>query len=163
MRARDPDAPRWEWDATLRQVVLAYRGDPALGPLVLDLLKPAMARWLRFLDPEPPVIRRDDLEQQTVLEVLEAASSMPLPPDMRFVDKAIVRRARRPVARWLFSEASYKDWTEPFPEDDEEDDDEGDTNQHLVRRERRRVARERYPDYRRGFRLSSDDDGEGRR
>lgn len=124
VRARDPDAPPWEWDATLRQVVLAYRGDPSLGPLVLDLLKPAVARWLRFLDAEPPVLASDDLEQQIVLEVLEAASSMPLPAGMRYVDRAIVRRARRSVSRWLFAEVEHKDWTEPLPAEDEEDDEE---------------------------------------
>jgi hypothetical protein len=124
LRVRDPDAPPNERDAGLREVVLAYRSDRSWSPLLLELLAPGMARRLALLQPQQPVITEDDVRQQLVVEVLQAAATMPLPLGARFVERAILLRAMRQVVRCLEREEEHRDWTEPLPEDDDDNDEE---------------------------------------
>jgi len=124
-RAREPSAPPWEKDACLREVVRAYRADRSWSPLLLELLAPAMAAWLAGIEPAPPVIDEDDVRQQLLLEVLEAAATMPL-QNPQFLERAIIDRASREVERWLFCEEELIDITEPLPTDDDDDGDQED-------------------------------------
>lgn len=119
-RAKDPDGTLAERDAGLREVVLAYRADHSWSPLLLELLAPAMARRLPRLQFQPPGIAAADVRQQLVLEVLQAAASMPMPAGASFVERRILRRAVRCVVRALEKEQAYRDWTDPPNEDDDD-------------------------------------------
>ena len=118
LQARSPDTPPRERDAVLRQVVLAYREDRTWGPLLVELLRPTIWRLLGHLEAQPRLISEDDLEHQIVVEVLLAARWIPMNPNQRFVDRAIVRRAGRRVSRWLMREEERLDRTDTLPEED---------------------------------------------
>ena len=122
-RARDPRGTPAEYDAGLREVVLAYRADHSWSPLLLELLAPAMARRLPRLQLQPPGIAAADVRQLLVLEVLQAAADMPMPAGATFVERRILCRAVRCVVRALEKEEEYRDWTEP--------DDDGDGEEEL--------------------------------
>jgi hypothetical protein len=122
---RDPLSQPELRDAALLAIVRAYRADSQWGSVLVDLLRAEISNRLRRMRPRPPVIRDGDLRQQMVVEVLEAAAEMPMPPETRHVDRRIVRRAGWKLLLWLRSEALYQEATEPLPDPDDEDDSEG--------------------------------------
>jgi len=87
-------------------VVKAYRAGSRSGwaPVVLVLMAPALERRLSRLRPVPPAISAEDIRQQLLVEVLEAAVSMPLPPNPLVLEGAILRRASQAVSRRLSRE-----------------------------------------------------------
>jgi len=105
-RARDNlYTGRADQDRLLADLVAAYRGGPRQlwGPVILDLLAPALVQLLRELRPVPPLIDEDEIRQQLVLEVLRAAAKIPIRDtfDMKF---RLLSRACKPIVRWLARE-----------------------------------------------------------
>ena len=112
-----------ERDRLLAEIVLAYRkGDRQVwGPVLLDLLTPALLKRLKRYLPEEPVVDLEDIRQQLVVELLHAAATMPFPPGADFVERRLVLRAGQGVRRWLSRERRYKAVHLPFqPEIGEE-------------------------------------------
>lgn len=106
-RARDSsNRRRSERSLGLLAVVLAYRAGPrrVWGPVLLDLLAPAMLARLQRLRAEPPVMDEEDLRQQLVLEVLRAAAGMPLPENPIYLRSRLMARANQGMWRWLARE-----------------------------------------------------------
>ena len=92
-------------DQLLAELLAAYRAGPRQlwSPVILDLLAPALVQELTGLRVVPPLLDEDEIRQQLVLEVLEAAASMPIRGglDMKF---RLLGRARKYVVRWLARE-----------------------------------------------------------
>ena len=93
--------------ARLLALVLAYRSGPKelWAPVLLDVLAPSMLLVLRRLRAQPPYLDEEDVRQQLVVEVLAAASEMPLPPSAPFLRRSLVSRANQGVRRRLAQEA----------------------------------------------------------
>lgn len=95
----------------LARAVQAYRVGcrSSWAPVVLTLMVPALDNRLRHLHPVPPAIGSDDIRQQLLMEVLEAAVCMPLPEDPLVLERAIIRRASQAVSRRLGRELRRQD------------------------------------------------------
>ena len=119
MRARDRARSIEERDLTLREAVQAYRRGPRnkWGPVVLELLAPAILVRLGLFEELPPVISLEDLRQQLVVEVLDAAAHMPLPDNARYIKQRVMRRAAKRMTRWLAREIRAAGWRGPNFED----------------------------------------------
>jgi hypothetical protein len=87
----------------LMAAVLAYRAEARelWGPVILELLAPALIACLQCLQAQPPVMDSDDLRQQLVLEVLRAAATMPMPANPSYLRRRLMARASLSVRRWL--------------------------------------------------------------
>ena len=85
----------------LRSVVLAYRAGPksTWGPVLLELMAPAILDRLQHLQAKPPVIDLEDVRQQLIVELLLAAASMPLPENACYLRRALMSRANQGVRR----------------------------------------------------------------
>ena len=112
MRARDRTRSMEERDVTLREAVQAYRRGPRnkWGPVVLELLAPAILVRLGLFEELPPVISLEDLRQQLVVEVLDAAAHMPLPDNARYIKHRLMRRAAKRMTRLLAREIRAAGW-----------------------------------------------------
>jgi hypothetical protein len=99
-----------ERDRLLGEIVWAYRtGDRQVwGAVLLDLLTPALLKKLKRYSPEEPVVDLEDIRQQLVVELLQAAATMPFPPGTDFVERRLVLRAGQGVRRWLSRERRYR-------------------------------------------------------
>src|SRR6266702_4026638 len=77
---------------TLLAAVLAYRAGPrgVWGPVLLELLAPALIARLRRLRPQFPVLDSDDIRQQLVLELLAAATTVPLPEQPAMLRRRLI-------------------------------------------------------------------------
>jgi hypothetical protein len=106
-RARDPKASLAERNRNLAEVIAAYRRGPRRlwGPVVLDLLAPAILQRLQRLRAQPPVMDGEEIRQQFVAEVLRAAACIPLPHHPGWIKGQILSRANQAVRRWLAREA----------------------------------------------------------
>ena len=89
--------------AELMAAVLAYRTESKAlwGPVVLELLAPALIACLHRLRAHPPVMDSDDLRQQLIVEALRAAGTMPIPANPRYLRRRLVARASLSVRRSL--------------------------------------------------------------
>jgi hypothetical protein len=87
--------------------VLAYRAESRQlwGPVLLDLMAPAILASLQRLREQPPVMEAEDLRQHLILEVLLAAAEMPLPANPSFMRRRLMARANQGVRRWLERES----------------------------------------------------------
>jgi hypothetical protein len=115
-RLRDPALSYIERDHLLAAAIRRYRSEDVRlwGPVLLELLAPAiMARLDRF-SAVPPVVDEDDIAQQFLVEVLVAAATMPLPPEARFVERRLMRRAAYLTARWLRREGARQSQLTPL-------------------------------------------------
>jgi hypothetical protein len=112
-----------ERDRLLESILVAYRtGDRQVwGAVLLEVLTPAMIERLKHFRPEPPVIDVEDLQAEFVVQLLEAAISMPLPPDPRFVERRLVLRAGQGVRRWLRKERRRRNVCVPVENPDIEE------------------------------------------
>ena len=122
-RARDSsNRRRSERSLGLLAVVLAYRAGPrrVWGPVLLDLLAPAMLARLQRLRAEPPVMDEEDLRQQLVLEVLRAAAGMPLPENPIYLRSRLMARANQGMWRWLAREGRRQSRQQSFEALEEE-------------------------------------------
>jgi hypothetical protein len=90
----------------LLSVVLAYRSGPKSlwGPVLLELLAPAILDRVQRLKERPPVMDSEDVRQQLVLEVLLAAATMPLPANQSYLRRALMFRANQGIRRKLARE-----------------------------------------------------------
>ena len=106
-RARDLKVPPRRRDEALLALLRRYRsGNQRLwGPLLLDLLAPAIVSRLQRLRPVLPAIDEEDLTQELVLQVLIVAATMPIPEEPAFLERELMLAAKKRVARWLASEA----------------------------------------------------------
>jgi hypothetical protein len=105
-----------ERDRLLESIVVAYRfGDRQLwAAVLLDLLTPAILERLRHFRPEPPAIDLEDVRAEFVVQLLEAAATMPLPPELRFVERRMILRAGQGVRRWLRKERRWRGKCQPL-------------------------------------------------
>jgi hypothetical protein len=71
------------------------------GPLLLEMLAPALAQRADAFFSMSSAVSQDDIEQQLVLEVLRDAARIDLRPDRQFVDQRLVREPCLRVRRWL--------------------------------------------------------------
>ena len=119
MRARDRTRSIEERDVTLREAVQAYRRGPRTvwGPVILEVLAPAIMVRLVIYEELPPVINLEDLRQQLVVEVLDAAAHVPLPDNARYIKQRIMRQAAKRMTRWLRREIRAAGWRGPNFED----------------------------------------------
>src|SRR5450759_1292029 len=87
--------------------VLAYRSEPRQlwGPVLLDLMAPAILESLQRLRELPPVMDSEDLRQYLILEVLSAAAEMPLPAAPTYMRRRLMARANQGVRRELERES----------------------------------------------------------
>ena len=110
------NAASGERDRLLRSVIEAYRlGDRRVwAAVLLDLLTPAILERIRLLRAEPPAIDAEDIRSQFVVELLNAAAVMPLPPDARFVERRLVLRASQGARRWLSKERRWRATCQPL-------------------------------------------------
>jgi len=93
----------------LMALIDAYRGAPgatAAGPLVAEL-EPEITAVAARLHAVPPLIEAEDIRQQVIMEVLEAARTMKLTERLAWVRRDLVCRATRETVRWLNSEARF--------------------------------------------------------
>ena len=110
--------------ALLRSVVLAYRAGPksTWGPVLLELLAPAILDRLQHLQAKPPVIDPEDVRQQLIVELVLAAASMPLPENSCYLRRALMARANQGVRRKVAREGRIQFKQDPlddFPTDAE--------------------------------------------
>jgi hypothetical protein len=107
LRARDPiNTGGVERNRLLTQIVCAYRTGPKQrwGPVVLDLLAPALVLMLHGLRPVPPVIEEDEIRQQLVAEALRAVATVPLLDGGQQTRFRITSRTYTNMLRWLARE-----------------------------------------------------------
>jgi hypothetical protein len=107
---------------SLMAIVLAYREGPreVWGPILLDLLAPALLARLRRLRTEPPVMDDEDVRQQLVMELLFAAARMPLPEEPGYLRSRLMARANQGVRRWLQREGRRQARQDSFEASEEE-------------------------------------------
>jgi len=105
---RDSELAFQDQDRIWAAILRSYRRGPraAWAPVVLELLAPALVEITSGLEPNPPAVDADDLQQQVALEALRAAGSIPLQGG-RFIKLWLVGERRRRVSRWLAREARH--------------------------------------------------------
>jgi hypothetical protein len=98
-------------DRVLAATLRAFRAGPASvwGPVVLEMLAPALVKLACRTLPVSPGIDEEDIQQQVIYEALRAATMMPLPPDCRFVQARLVKLANKRLRRWLAREQRRQD------------------------------------------------------
>jgi hypothetical protein len=109
-RARDTlNAGRRRCGRSVRvaEAIARYRQGPRQlwASILLDLLAPAIIHCVTRLRPMPPVLDEDEIRQQFLVELLEAAASIPLPSVPAWQKRAILSRANQAVRRSLTREA----------------------------------------------------------
>jgi hypothetical protein len=97
-----------ERDRLLAEIVAAYRAGPrqVWAPVILDLLAPALVELLPLLRPEPPVVDKEEIRQQLVMEALRAAAVIPIHEGGSDTKVRVLARANKYVVRWLVREGS---------------------------------------------------------
>jgi len=92
-------------DRLLAELLTAYRAGPRhlWGPVILDLLAPALLELLMMFRPVPPLLDEDEIRQQLVLELLRAAARIPIRDGFDLQDR-LLARAYKYVVRWLARE-----------------------------------------------------------
>ena len=97
-----------ERDRLLESVVMAYRfSDRQVWAAVL-------LERLRHFRSEPPAIDSEDVRDEFVVQLLEAAATMPFPADLHFVERRLILRAGQGVRRWLRKERRWRGACRPF-------------------------------------------------
>jgi hypothetical protein len=93
-------------DRILEAIVRAYRiGQRQLwGPVLLEILGPQLTEAVQQFHILAPLVDGEDLGQQLVLEVLSAATTVPIPEGARWVEQRLLRRAGFNLARWLYKQ-----------------------------------------------------------
>jgi hypothetical protein len=120
-RARD-STNCWpaERNGALAEIVAAYRAGPRQlwGPILLDLLAPALLRRLQRLRAVPPVVDEDEIRQQLILEMLHAAATIPM-TDPSKTKRRLITSANKSVKRWLAREGRRQARQSSFEHDEE--------------------------------------------
>jgi len=121
-RARDSSIyGTTERDRLLTEIVAAYRAGPRKlwAPVILDLLAPALVELLPLLRPELPVVDKEEIRQQLVMETLRAAAVMPIHEGGGDTKVRLLARAYKYVVRWLVREGSRQRYQLSFEALDE--------------------------------------------
>jgi hypothetical protein len=116
-RARDSsNRTPSERNRPLGKIVAAYQKGPRQlwAPVILDLLAPALIESLQWLRAQPPVIDDEELSQQLVMEVLRAATTIPIQEGGRRMKLRLLSQANRAVVRWLEEERIRQSWESSF-------------------------------------------------
>ena len=115
-RIRDLSLSPAERDEVFAVAVGAYRaGSRRLwGPVILELLAPAILERVVQLRPPEPHDDYEDLGQQLLLEVLKAAATVPLRADPAYLRLRVLRRADKGMGRWLAKQVRHQDWRVEF-------------------------------------------------
>jgi hypothetical protein len=106
-RARDSSNTELaERNRLLAEIVAAYRAGPRelWGPVILDLLAPALVQLLQWFRAEPPAMDDEEISQQLVMEILRAAATIPIHKDGCDMKVRLLARAYTYVVRWLVRE-----------------------------------------------------------
>ena len=108
-----------ERDEIFREAVSAYRRGPQgiWGAVVLELLAPEITAQIRRLLPPGAGEDAEDVRQEFMLEVLQAAGRLPLYDASDYLRVRVIKRARKYVGRWLRHQARHYDWREELSED----------------------------------------------
>lgn len=122
---------RSQRDVLVSRAVTGYRRGPKTfwGPLLLELLAPKLTRKLARLSSVPPFVQPEDLAQLLVLELLQAASTFPLPADTRRWERSLRLEAVKQVTRSMKREGRRQLQTESLEalaEEEHDDKDESD-------------------------------------
>ncbi len=106
-RARNTRVPLAEQGTLWAAVLRSYRRGPAdfWGPVLLEMLAPSLVRLATQLTPRPPTIGPADIQQQLVIEALEAALQIPAKDGSSVVKRWLSLEIRRRISRWLAREA----------------------------------------------------------
>lgn len=98
--------PSGERDRLLEAIIWEYRRGPreVWAAVLLDVVTPAILVQLSRYRTDPPSVDVEDIRQQFVVELLAAATTMPMPPNVAFVERRLILRAGQGVRRWLRSE-----------------------------------------------------------
>jgi DNA-directed RNA polymerase specialized sigma24 family protein len=106
-RARNTRVPLADQGTLWAAVLRSYRRGPAdfWGPVLLEMLAPSLVRLAARLTPLPPTIGPADIQQQLVIEALEAAQQIPARDGSPVVKRWLSLEIRRRVGRWLAREA----------------------------------------------------------
>jgi hypothetical protein len=121
-RARDSiNEDLAERNRILAQLILAYRRGPRQlwAPVLLDLLAPALIDGLGHFRAQPPVLDEQEIRHQLVMEVLEAATTIPTQERGRRLRLRLMSQASRAVVRWLEREGirqNCQDWLDEMEE-----------------------------------------------
>lgn len=110
-RARDRSLSPAERDDVFAVAVYNYRAGPreVWGPVVLELLAPAITRRVSLLvPPEGGIKDSEDLSHQYLLEVLRAVAKLPMRRSSNYLRLRVLRRADKGIGRWLEKEAFYQ-------------------------------------------------------
>ena len=101
--ARDPQVPLADQDVFWAAVLRCYRRGPAptWGAILLEMLAPELVALAKWLSTQSPTADPNDIQQQLVLEALQAAKKVPALPDSRFVKPRLSREIKRKVRRRL--------------------------------------------------------------
>ena len=86
------------------------------GPVILEMLAPALIQELAQLRALRPYLEEEDLTQQLLLAALEAAACIPLRGRRRFIEQRLARRAATSIKRALEYEARRRRWSLPVSE-----------------------------------------------
>jgi hypothetical protein len=91
-------------------LITAYREGPRqlYAPVILGLLESQIERAARRLRPPVATITGEDIRQELIVQILDAALAMPLAPDPQWIPRRLLLRARTGAARWLASELRHE-------------------------------------------------------
>lgn len=108
----------YERDQLVFDLVLLYRRGPRQhwAPVLLEVMAPPIFERLARYRPEEPVIDQDDLYQQLLLEVLEAALTIPLHGGPAWLERRLLMRAGGNLSRRLRKEARLRHLLVPLSE-----------------------------------------------
>src|SRR5205823_8499092 len=97
-------------NARVAEAVAGYRLGPRQlwAPVLLDLLAPAIIQRLQRLQAVPPILDEEEIRQQFLVEVLDAAAHIPLPSNPAWHAGQILSRANQAVRRWLVKEGKRR-------------------------------------------------------
>lgn len=92
-----------ELDDVYGAVVRSYQRGPRSiwGPLLLEMLAPAIMRRLAAIYADASEADAEDVEQQLVAEILRKALRLRQPQEFRFVDARTLLWSKERVLRWL--------------------------------------------------------------
>ena len=91
-------------------LITAYREGPRqlYAPVILGLLETQIEGAARRLHPPVATITGEDIRQELIAQILDAALAMPLAPDPQWIPRRLLFRARTGAARWLANELRYE-------------------------------------------------------
>jgi hypothetical protein len=92
------------------ELITAYREGPRqlYAPVILGLLESQINGAARRLRPPVSTITGEDIRQELVVQVLDAALAMPLAPDPQWIPRRLLLRARTGAVRWLANELRHE-------------------------------------------------------